>query len=83
MSLERPVSPFVVGDQIRDIIEADAPKFRYPVGPDAEIFINMRKSATDEAWIESANVDDETWAARIQAGFGIDPRPYLNRGGAS
>jgi hypothetical protein len=38
-SLENPVSPYVVGEKIREIGESDTWKLRHPVGPDAEGFL--------------------------------------------
>jgi NAD(P)-dependent dehydrogenase (short-subunit alcohol dehydrogenase family) len=47
-SLSKPTSPYVVGDQIRQIVEGDSWQLRYPVSPDTLPFLNWRASKTDE-----------------------------------
>ena len=37
--LARPTPPSVVADAIRDIVASDSLQLRYPVGPDAELWI--------------------------------------------
>ena len=76
-SLENPVSPFVVGDLIRDIIESDSRQLQYPVGPDAAPAIAWRASQSAEEWVSIGGLDDEGWAAAMEAAFGIDVRPFL------
>jgi len=41
-SLENPVSPYVVGEKIREIVESGTCKLRHPVGPDAEGLLAWR-----------------------------------------
>jgi len=77
-SLENPVSPFVVGDLIRDIIEGDGHQLQYPIGPDAAPAIAFRQSMTGEEWVRLGSLDAEEWAAEIEGGFGIDVRSYLS-----
>jgi NAD(P)-dependent dehydrogenase (short-subunit alcohol dehydrogenase family) len=71
-SLQNPVSPFVVGDAIRDIVAGDSWQLRYPVGPDAAPFIQMRASHTDEEWIARGAQSDEEWARSMKEAFGVD-----------
>jgi NAD(P)-dependent dehydrogenase (short-subunit alcohol dehydrogenase family) len=76
-SLENPVSPFVVGDLIRDIIESDSTRLQYPVGPDAAPAIAFRESKTGEEWVRLGGLDADEWATEMQNGFGIDVRSYM------
>jgi hypothetical protein len=77
-SLTHPVSPAVVGEQIRQIVESESWQLRYPVGPDAAAFLAWRAGMSDEAWIDFGAIqDDEAWCARIARDFGMDVRPYL------
>jgi hypothetical protein len=75
-SLKQPVSPAVVGEQIRHIIEHESWQLRYPVGPDAAPFLEWRARLSDEAWVDyHATRDDEAWYQRIARDFGLDARP--------
>jgi NAD(P)-dependent dehydrogenase (short-subunit alcohol dehydrogenase family) len=75
-SLKQPVSPAVVGEQIRHIIESESWQLRYPVGPDAAPFLEWRARLSDEAWVDyHATRDDEAWYQRIERDFGLDARP--------
>ena len=40
--LAKPTSPYVVGEQIRQIVEGDSWQLRYPIGPDAVPFLKWR-----------------------------------------
>jgi NAD(P)-dependent dehydrogenase (short-subunit alcohol dehydrogenase family) len=77
-SLAEPVSPSVVGDLIRDIIESDRRELRYPAGPDAEPLLAWRKSKTGREWAEIGALDNEGWAAEVHAALGLDVKPYLS-----
>jgi len=68
VSLQTPTSPTVVGEKIREIIESGSWKFRYPVGPDAEGYLQWRASMTDEQWVALGAVDEETWRRSLTAG---------------
>jgi len=57
-SLEKPVSPLVVGDKIRDIVDSGTWTLRHPVGPDAAGFLQWRASLTDEQWIDWGAMTD-------------------------
>jgi NAD(P)-dependent dehydrogenase (short-subunit alcohol dehydrogenase family) len=75
-SLKQPVSPAVVGDQIRHIIEGESWQLRYPVGPDAEPFLAWRARLSDEAWVDyHATRDDDAWYQHMARDFGLDARP--------
>ncbi|MCU1233794.1 MAG: short-chain dehydrogenase/reductase [Candidatus Solibacter sp.] len=71
-ALKNPVSPYVVGDAIRDIAASDSWKLRYPVGPDAAELIAWRTSMTDEDWIAGGAVTDEQWVAYMKNARGLD-----------
>ena len=70
----------MVGDKILEIAEDPSPKLRHPVGPDAEPFIAWREGMSDEDWIAlNGLADDEEWAARVEADFGMDVRPFFGK----
>jgi len=78
-SLKQPVSPAVVGEQIRHIIESDSGQLRYPVGPDAGPFLAWRAGMSDEAWVDyHATRDDDAWYQHIARDFGLDARPQAS-----
>src|SRR5215471_10187078 len=52
-SLKNPVSPYVVAETIRGIVESDSWQLRYPVGPDAIPVLEARAHVGDEEWIAS------------------------------
>jgi NAD(P)-dependent dehydrogenase (short-subunit alcohol dehydrogenase family) len=75
-SLRQPVSPAVVGEQIRHIIEGESWQLRYPVGPDALPFLAWRARLSDEAWVDyHATRDDEAWYRDMARDVGVDARP--------
>jgi NAD(P)-dependent dehydrogenase (short-subunit alcohol dehydrogenase family) len=71
-SLKNAVSPYVVGDAIRRIVESDSWQLRYPVGPDAAPFLAWRASMKDEDWVNSGAATDEEWMAMVKRDFGFD-----------
>jgi len=73
-SLEKPTSPTVVAEEIREIIESGTEKLRHPVGPDAEGFLGWRASMTDEQWVAWGALPDEVWYERVGKDFGLDAR---------
>jgi NAD(P)-dependent dehydrogenase (short-subunit alcohol dehydrogenase family) len=77
--LQQPTPPELVGQKIREIIESNTWKFRHPVGPDAEGYMQWRASMTDEQWIDRGAVDDDTWYSNMKTTFGIDARPKILR----
>ncbi|HXA49766.1 MAG TPA: SDR family oxidoreductase [Candidatus Acidoferrum sp.] len=70
-SLKNPVSPYVVGDVIRGIVESDSPQLRYPVGPDAIPVMASRAATSDEDWIASQAEGDQVWAERMEKALGL------------
>src|SRR5580704_9121481 len=60
-SLTNPTSAYVVGEQIRQIVDGDSWQLRYPVGPDAVPFLKWRASKTDEEMVNFGGVSDEEY----------------------
>jgi len=73
-SLKTPTSPTLVADKILEIAGSSTWKLRHPVGPDAEPFIQWRKSLTDEEWVDWSAVNDDDWYEAVQNTFGLDAR---------
>jgi NAD(P)-dependent dehydrogenase (short-subunit alcohol dehydrogenase family) len=71
-SLENPVSPYVVGEKIREIVESGTSKLRHPVGPDAEGFLAWRASMSDEQWVEWGALSDEQWVEYVRQNFHLN-----------
>lgn len=71
-SLENPVSPYVVGEKIRKIVESGTWKLRHPVGPDAEGFLAWRASMSDEQWVEWGAISDEQWVEYVKQNFHLN-----------
>ena len=71
-SLENPVSPYVVGDKICDIVNSGTWKLRHAVGPDAAGFLGWRASMTDEQWVEWGAQTDEQWVAYVRENFKLN-----------
>jgi NAD(P)-dependent dehydrogenase (short-subunit alcohol dehydrogenase family) len=72
-SLEHPVSPFLVADQIVAIAKGEAgDRLRYPVGPDAQPFIDWRRRKTDEEIVAMGGFTDAEYIALAKADFGLD-----------
>ena len=74
-SLENPVSPYVVGEKIREIVESGTWKLRHPVGPDAEGFLAWRASMSDEQWVEWGGISDEKWVEYVRQNFHLNVSP--------
>lgn len=74
-SLKNSVPPSLVAEKILWIAESDTRQLRHRVGPDAEPFLQWRRSMTDEEWTDLNASDDETWYVRIERDFGMDTRP--------
>jgi NAD(P)-dependent dehydrogenase (short-subunit alcohol dehydrogenase family) len=70
-SLTKPTSPYVVGEQIRRIVESDDWQLRYPVGPDAT-FLNWRASKTDEEMVNLGGASDDEYKNMVKREFGLD-----------
>jgi NAD(P)-dependent dehydrogenase (short-subunit alcohol dehydrogenase family) len=75
LATETPRPPGLVAEAIRGIIESPTWKLRHPVGPGAAAAIELRKTMTDEEWVERGALDDDAWYDRIQQEFGLDARP--------
>jgi NAD(P)-dependent dehydrogenase (short-subunit alcohol dehydrogenase family) len=71
-SLKNPVSPYVVGEKIREIVESGTSKLRHPVGPDAEGFLAWRASMSDEQWVEWGAISDEQWVEYVRQNFHLN-----------
>ena len=71
-SLTKPTSPYVVGEQIRQIVDGDSWQLRYPVGPDAVPFLKWRGSKTDEQMIEFGGASDDEFKLLAKRDFGLD-----------
>jgi NAD(P)-dependent dehydrogenase (short-subunit alcohol dehydrogenase family) len=58
---------------IQDAIESDTPRFRYPVGPDAEDFWRAYTEVNDdEEWRRIARLDNAAYAERMKELMGVD-----------
>ncbi|MEO6348887.1 MAG: SDR family oxidoreductase [Aquaticitalea sp.] len=73
-SLRTPTPPTLIADKILEIAKGNSWKLRHPVGPDAEPFIQWRKSLTDEEWVDWNAVNDDEWYTSVQNTFGLNAR---------
>jgi len=71
-SLENPVSPYVVGEKVREIVDSGTWTLRHLVGPDAAGFLAWRASMTDEQWVEWGALTDDQWVAYVRQNFGLN-----------
>jgi NAD(P)-dependent dehydrogenase (short-subunit alcohol dehydrogenase family) len=71
-SLENPVSPYIVGEKVREIVERDTWKLRHPVGPDADGLLGWRASMSDEQWVEWGAISDEKWVEEARQNFQLN-----------
>lgn len=73
VGLRAPAAPEDVAEVIEEALTADRPRFRYPVGKDAEEIIAGRTRAGDEAWLDMlCTADDEQFADRWTDIVGTD-----------
>lgn len=72
ISLENPVSPYVVGEKILEIVESGTWNLRHPAGPDAEGFLAWRASMSDEQWVEWGALSDEQWVEYVRQNFHLN-----------
>ena len=70
--LKHPTSPYVVGEQIRQIVEGNSWQLRYPVGPHAPRVFKWRAETTDEEWVSLFGGSDENFAAAVKRGLGLE-----------
>lgn len=73
-SLKTPTSATLVADKILEVAQNDNWKLRFPVGPDAQPFLDWRKSMTDEEWVNWNAVDDDEWYNFVEQTFGLNAR---------
>jgi NAD(P)-dependent dehydrogenase (short-subunit alcohol dehydrogenase family) len=71
-SLNKPTSPYVVGELIRQIVDGDSWQLRYPVGPDAVPFLKWRAGMTDEEMVQRSGASDEEYKLMVKREFGLD-----------
>jgi NAD(P)-dependent dehydrogenase (short-subunit alcohol dehydrogenase family) len=68
-------SPALVGEMIRYVIEADDPRLRFPVGPDALPFLGWRVAVSDEDWVGLGGLQrDADYFERVFMDTGLDLR---------
>lgn len=75
-SRDNHVPPTVVAEVVQAIAVGQQTAFRNPVGLDAGPLLGWRTSLSDEDWIASAGMDEQTWIGGM-AQLGADVRPYL------
>jgi NAD(P)-dependent dehydrogenase (short-subunit alcohol dehydrogenase family) len=71
-SLKQPVSPFVVGERIRDIVDSGTWTLRHLVGPDASGFLHWRASLIDEQFVGWGAMTDDEWVAYVRGTFSLN-----------
>lgn len=71
-NLTRPALPADVAAVIEHAIESDAPRFRYPVGKDAQEMIAARARVSDEEWIRVNCLQGEAFYDRMAELVGLD-----------
>ncbi len=71
VALANPTPPTVVGELIRDIVDGDSWRLRYPAGPDAAPMMEGRAHTTDEEVIAHAAESDEAFLARFEQATGV------------
>lgn len=75
-SRDNHVPATMVAEVVQAISTGEQSAFRNPVGLDAGPLLGWRSSLSDEDWIASASMDEETWIAGM-AQLGVDVRPQL------
>jgi hypothetical protein len=70
--LKYPTSPYVVGEQIRQIIEGNRWQLRYPAGPYAPRVFKWRATTSDEEWVSLFGGSDEHFAHAVKRGLGLE-----------
>ena len=73
-SLKTPTHPSMVAHKIFEIAESESWQLRYPVGPDAQPFLEWRASMTDEEWVDWNAAKDKEWYEAVQNTFGLNAR---------
>jgi len=68
----RAVAPELVSETILEAIETQDYRLRWPVGPDAQGFMDARGKVAAESWIQmGAELSDEEYNAKFEEYFGI------------
>lgn len=75
-SLEYHVPADTAAEVVQDIVDGTRHSFRNHAGPFADGFLQFRSSLTDEDWINSVGVDDETWISGMEQ-MGLQVRKYM------
>ena len=71
--LGRAATPADCAVAIRSAIEDEQPRFRYPVGPDAEDYWRAYLAVNDpEEWMRIACLDNAAYAAKMAELMGVD-----------
>jgi len=70
--LKNPVSPYLVGETMRDIVDGGSWQLRYPVGEDAGNLLAIRADIPDEQWVASGAASDTEWLESMKRNFGLD-----------
>jgi NAD(P)-dependent dehydrogenase (short-subunit alcohol dehydrogenase family) len=68
--MKQPTSPYVVAGQIRQIIESDSWRLRYPVGHTR--VLKWRAKTNDEEWVSVFAGGDNEFAAAVKRELGLD-----------
>jgi NAD(P)-dependent dehydrogenase (short-subunit alcohol dehydrogenase family) len=71
-SLEKPVSPYVVGEKIREIVDSGTSQLRHPTGPDAAGLLAWRASMSDEQWADWGALTDQQWVDYVRQNFQLN-----------
>ncbi len=74
-SLKHPTHASLVAEKILEIAESNSWKLRYPVGPDAQPFLEWRASMSDEDWVSWNALTDDEWYDKVEKDFGLNARP--------
>lgn len=70
------VMPSEVAETVLAIANGEKASFRNSVGADAEPLLNWRASVSDEDWIASGSIDDDTWIAGMEQ-MGMDVKAFM------
>lgn len=70
------VPPEVVAEVVSNIVNGSSTKFRNPAGPDSQPFLEFRSSVSDEDWIASAGMDEQSWI-RSMEGMNLNVKPFM------
>ena len=68
--------PSEVAETVLAITNEEKTAFRNSVGADAAPLLNWRASLSDEDWIASGSIDEDTWVAGMEQ-MGMDVRAFM------